>query len=46
MRAQQARIEAMERSGEGDREVEGKISQIPLPDLLQLFHLNRKTGTI
>ncbi len=46
MRAQQARIEAMERSGEGDREVEGKIAQIPLPDLLQLFHLNRKTGTI
>ncbi len=46
MRAQQARIEAMERGGEGDREVEGKLAQIPLPDLLQLFHLNRKTGTI
>jgi CheY-like chemotaxis protein len=46
MRAQQARIEAMERTGEGHREVEGKIAQIPLPDLLQLFHLNRKTGTI
>ena len=46
MRAQQARIEAIERGGEGDREVEGKIAQIPLPDLLQLFHLNRKTGTI
>jgi CheY-like chemotaxis protein len=46
MRAQQARLEAMEQGGKDDREVEGKIAQIPLPDLLQLFHLNRKTGTI
>ena len=26
--------------------VEGRLSQIPLVDLLQLFHLNRRTGTI
>jgi CheY-like chemotaxis protein len=26
--------------------VEGRLSQIPLADLLQLFHLNRRTGTI
>jgi CheY-like chemotaxis protein len=27
-------------------EVEGRLAQIPLGDLLQLFHLNRRTGTI
>ncbi len=26
--------------------VEGRLSQIPLVDLLQLFHLNRRSGTI
>jgi hypothetical protein len=26
--------------------VEGRLSQIPLADLLQLFHLNRRTGAI
>lgn len=26
--------------------VEGRLSQIPLTDLLQLFHLNRRTGVI
>jgi hypothetical protein len=26
--------------------VEGRLSQIPLADLLQLFHLNRRSGTI
>ncbi len=44
--AQQARIRAMDRGEGDDREVEGKLSQIPLPDLLQLFHLNRRTGTL
>jgi CheY-like chemotaxis protein len=44
--AQHARINAMEREAEADHEVEGKLSQIPLTDLLQLFHMNRRTGTI
>jgi CheY-like chemotaxis protein len=29
-----------------DAEVEGKLSQISLADLLQIFHVNRKSGTI
>lgn len=44
--AQRARINAVERDSEADHEVEGKLSQIPLTDLLQLFHMNRRTGTI
>jgi len=44
--AQHARIHAMEREAEADHEVEGKLSQIPLTDLLQLFHMNRRTGSI
>jgi CheY-like chemotaxis protein len=44
--AQYARINAMEREAKADHEVEGKLSQIPLTDLLQLFHMNRRTGTI
>lgn len=44
--AQHARIDAMERESGADHEVEGKLSQIPLTDLLQLFHMNRRTGTI
>jgi DNA-binding response OmpR family regulator len=44
--AQHARINAMEREAESDHEVEGKLSQIPLTDLLQLFHMNRRSGTI
>ena len=44
--AQHARIHAMEREAGADHEVEGKLSQIPLTDLLQLFHMNRRTGTI
>jgi CheY-like chemotaxis protein len=43
---QHARISAMEQEAEADHEVEGKLSQIPLIDLLQLFHMNRRTGTI
>jgi len=44
--AQQARLDAVERGRGGEREVEGKLTQISLTDLLQLFHLNRRTGTI
>ena len=44
--ARHARIHAMDHEAEVDHEVEGKLSQIPLTDLLQLFHINRRTGTI
>jgi CheY-like chemotaxis protein len=30
---------------ESREEVEGRLAQIPLADLLQLFHLNRRSGT-
>ena len=35
-------------SPEADREggVEGQLAQLPLADLLQLFHVSRKTGTV
>jgi CheY-like chemotaxis protein len=44
--AQRARISEVERETGADHEVEGKLSQIPLTDLLQLFSMNRRTGTI
>lgn len=30
----------------GERDLEGKLAQLALADLLQLFHGNRKTGTV
>jgi len=36
-------LDAMMR--ESKEEVEGRLAQIPLADLLQLFHLNRRSGT-
>jgi CheY-like chemotaxis protein len=44
--AQRARMDAAWRETEADRELQGKLSQIPLTDLLQLFHMNRRSGTI
>ncbi len=44
--AQRERIDAVEREAEAQQEVQGKLAQIPLTDLLQLFHMNRRTGTI
>ncbi len=32
--------------GPGDGGVEGQLTQLPLPDLLQLFHVGRKTGCV
>jgi len=46
MLAQRARMDAVDRNASSDHEVEGKLSQIPLTDLLQLFHMNRRTGTL
>jgi DNA-binding response OmpR family regulator len=44
--AQRARMDAAWRDAETDRELQGRLSQIPLTDLLQLFHMNRRSGTI
>ncbi len=44
--ARRAQVEEMDRRVEGGQEVQGRLSQIPLADLLQLFQLNRKTGTV
>ncbi|MEB2343227.1 MAG: DUF4388 domain-containing protein [Deltaproteobacteria bacterium] len=41
--ARSSELDAMMR--ESREEVEGRLSQIPLADLLQLFHLNRRSGT-
>jgi CheY-like chemotaxis protein len=46
MIAQRARLEKAWRHADGDHEVQGRLAQIPLVDLLQLFHMNRRTGTI
>ena len=40
-----ARGSELDAVGEAREEVEGQLAQIPLADLLQLFHLNRRTGT-
>ncbi|MCP3983005.1 MAG: DUF4388 domain-containing protein [bacterium] len=44
--AQRKRIDAVDREAEAEQAVQGKLSQIPLTDLLQLFHMNQRTGTI
>lgn len=46
MLAQRKRIDAVERETETEQAVQGKLAQIPLTDLLQLFHMNRRSGTI
>ncbi len=46
MLAQRDRIDAVEREADAEQEVQGKLSQIPLTDLLQLFNMNQRTGTI
>jgi ActR/RegA family two-component response regulator len=46
MLVQRARVDAVDRETSADHEVEGKLSQIPLTDLLQVFHMNRRTGTL
>ncbi len=39
------RVEGAER-GQGDKEIEGRLSHISLVDLLQMLHLNRKEGIL
>lgn len=44
--AQRARLEAAHGTTSQGHAVEGQLSQISLADLLQLFHLNRRTGIL
>lgn len=41
-----ARIDAVEREAGGRHDLQGRLEQIALADLLQLFHMNRRSGTI
>ena len=44
--AHRARIDAVGRETSTGHEVQGQLSQIPLTDLLQVFHMNRRTGEL
>lgn len=46
MLAKRERIDAVQREADAEKEVQGKLAQISLTDLLQLFHMNQRTGTI
>jgi CheY-like chemotaxis protein len=46
MLAQRVRFDTVGREAAADHEVQGKLSQISLADLLQLFHMNRRTGLL
>lgn len=44
--SRRAELDEVEQEVEDDHDVEGKLSKIALADLLQLFHVNGKTGTL
>ncbi len=46
MLARQTRMDAVRRESAARRELEGQLSQIPLVDLVELLHLNRRSGVI
>ena len=46
MLARQTRMDAVRRESAARRELEGQLSQIPLVDLIELLHLNRRSGVI
>jgi len=46
MLARQTRMDAVRRESSARREVEGRLAQIPLADLIQLFHMNRRSGVV
>ena len=46
MLARQTRMDAMRRESASRREVEGQLAQMPLADLIQLFHGNRRSGVV
>ena len=46
MLARQTRMDAVRRESAARRELEGQLAQIPLVDLIELLHLNRRSGVI
>ncbi len=46
MLARQSRMDAVRRESAARRELDGQLAQLPLVDLLQLLHSNRRTGVI
>lgn len=44
--ARQTRMDSVRRESAARREVEGQLGQIPLVDLIQLFHSNRRSGVV
>lgn len=46
MLARQTRMDAVRRESAARRELEGQLAQIPLVDLVELLHLNRRSGVI
>ncbi len=44
--AHRARIDEVDRETSTEHQVRGKLSQIPLPDLLQVFQMNGRTGEL
>ncbi len=42
----QDRIDILDAETDGDGEAEGELAQLPLAELLQLFHVNRKSGRL
>jgi CheY-like chemotaxis protein len=46
MLARQSRVHEVTLSEGQDHEMAGKLAQVPLADVLQLLHLNQRTGTL
>jgi hypothetical protein len=46
MLARQSRVHQVARIEGQDHEMAGKLSQVPLADVLQLLHLNQRSGTL
>jgi CheY-like chemotaxis protein len=46
MLARQTRMDTVRRESAARRELEGQLAQIPLVDLIELLHLNRRSGVI
>jgi hypothetical protein len=45
MLARRSRVDEVAR-GRGEEELAGRLAQVPLADVLQLLHLNRRSGTL
>lgn len=46
MLARQSRVHEVARGAGQDHEMAGKLSQVPLADVLQLLHLNQRSGSV